>query len=992
MKTQSSILSTNHKIFFIVSLLTMATVISRADYQSTILGDNPLAYYALNPAADGTSVAPDLTGNGNDGLAVNIAAATGPSSYIPNAANFNGQTAAIDLSQGSNPDLLNFLGPITLEVWAQPSSTSLFGDVVAKGYDSQSYAEIVIRVNGPYGANYYGSSGSVGVNGGTQSTNWTYIVLSSDGTNCSLYENGILVAQSPDTSGSTTNFPADNDDWLIGNGSSSGNGRLFNGNISEVAIYQHGLTAAQVLNHYFVGLVGIPAASARPIINVQPQSQPSYVGGMVTFSVTAVSALPMTNQWYFGSTPLLGQTNATLTLSNLQLTDAGNYSVVIGNANGTTNSVVAVLTVSTPRNLEWSANENNGAWDNSTPNWINLANSQPTAFNSGDAVLFDDTPGVPTTVAVSNTVFSSVVNVNASINSYTLNGPSNIGGYGSFIKNGSSTLNIFTPSGFAGTVAINGGTVYAGNNCFGAVSSITISNNATMDLGGGQFNNFTPISVAGNGSSGQGALINSYANYPSESVNITMTGDTTFAGSARWDLNTGSQINGMHNLTVDWSGAGGYGQWNGVSIGANVPQITVTNASTLGLTSMDSSCQNPATLFNISTNGQLVLYSGGFNGSVNLYNGANMIVYSGNVNLAGSILHIYSGATMYLYAQGIAMTGNNLIFEDGASLQTYYNSGNNPINNQVTFNGVAHLVLGDHSESFNNVMSGAGGFVLDYYNNSAVLSASNTYSGPTIIGDGPQVALTGNGSISQSSLIFFGGSNPNSTHIDLSGRSDQTLTLASGQTLGGVGAINGSLVVSSGATISPAGTNTTIGITTGSNPVGTLAAANNVTLNGTTVIKLGSGTNDIIQAGGNITYGGTLNLVNISGTSLAAGNSFQIFNAANRLGSFASISPTTPGSGLAWDTNQLSSGIVNVVASSSKPVVNNIQIVNNSLILSGSGGTANGAFSVVTSTNLATPLTNWISVLTTNFDSSGNFNVTNSITPGVSQQFYSIKQ
>jgi len=57
-----------------------------------------------------------------------------------------------------------------------------------KGYDSSSYDEIVIRVNGPYGANYYGSSGSAGETGGVQSTNWSYIVLSSDGTNCSLYK------------------------------------------------------------------------------------------------------------------------------------------------------------------------------------------------------------------------------------------------------------------------------------------------------------------------------------------------------------------------------------------------------------------------------------------------------------------------------------------------------------------------------------------------------------------------------------------------------------------------------------------------------------------------------------------------------------------------------------------------------------------------------------------------------------------------------------
>ena len=153
----------------------MMAAAARADYQSTVLSDTPLAFYALNPASDPSGTSPDLTGNGNDGTAVNIAPATGPSAYITNAANFNA-SAAIDLSQGSNPGLLNFTGPITLEAWAQPTSSSLFADIVAKGYDSSTYQEIVIRVNGPYGANYYGSSGSVGVTGGVQSTNWTHIV------------------------------------------------------------------------------------------------------------------------------------------------------------------------------------------------------------------------------------------------------------------------------------------------------------------------------------------------------------------------------------------------------------------------------------------------------------------------------------------------------------------------------------------------------------------------------------------------------------------------------------------------------------------------------------------------------------------------------------------------------------------------------------------------------------------------------------------------
>ncbi len=350
---------------------------------------------------------------------------------------------------------------------------------------------------------------------------------------------------------------------------------------------------------------------------------------------------------------------------------------------------------------------------------------------------------------------------------------------------------------------------------------------------------------------------------------------------------------------------------------------------------------------------------------------------------------------MYLYAQGIAMTGNSLIFENNSSLQTYYNSGNNPINNQVTFNGVAHLVLGNHNETFSGTVSGVGGFVLNYYDSQAIFSSSNTYSGPTVIGDtndSPEVALSGNGSISHSSPIFFGGNNPTAPRIDVSGRSDQTLTLASGQMLEGVGGINGSLVVSSGATISPGGTNTTIGITTGANPVGALAASDNITLNGTTIMKLNGTTNDVVEAAANITYGGTLNLANISGSPLAAGNSFQIYNAANYLGTFASINPATPGAGLAWNTNQLSSsGVISVVSATGGPVIGSTHLSNGNFIFRGTGGSANGTYYVLTSTNILAPLPAWTPIATNMYDNSGDFSVTNPLSAG-RQRFYIIKQ
>ena len=632
--------------------------------------------------------------------------------------------------------------------------------------------------------------------------------------------------------------------------------------------------------------------------------------------------------------------------------------------------------------LQWSPNGNNGTWDvETTANWINISNQTQTVFNTGDGVLFDDTVGVPTTVNVNGTVEPGLITVDSSVNNFTIQSGT-LSGSGSLLKEGSSTLTVFSAGNFTGTATIEGGAVYAGNNSFDSVAAITVTNNSTLDFGGGQFSSIKPVTVSGTGVNGEGALFNSYDDYPSELLNITLTGDTSFGGANRWDLASGSQISGPHNLTMDWSSDADshYAQWNSVNIG-NVLGIAVTNAqavngvtNALGFTGMDSSFQNPSTVITVCSNAQLVFYGGGFNGSIHLENGA-------------MIDHFSAPGGFY---------GSTLVMDEGSSFYSIYNTGDTtPIDSAVTLNGVVHFVVRDHYMDYTNVIGGAGGFVLDSYNNAMQFSASNTYSGPTIIGSSgntPIVALTGNGSISHSSLIFFGGNDPTVSHIDVSGRSDQTLTLANGQTLQGIGGINGSLVISSSASISPGGTNTTIGITTGANPVGTIAASDNITLNGATIIKLDGTTNDVVKAAANISYGGTLNLDNVSGSPLVAGNAFHIFSAANYSGTFTTISPASPGAGLAWNTSQLGSGIISVVSSGQRPVIGSAYTSGGNFIFSGTGGFDGGTYYVLTSTNLLTPFSQWTPVATNSFDGSGAFSVTDKLTTDDLQQFYIIEQ
>ena len=98
-----------------------------------------------------------------------------------------------------------------------------------------------------------------------------------------------------------------------------------------------------------IAITVLPAASgSAPIITNQPAGLTNNVSSNATFSVTAGPA-PLNYQWYYNTnTALLNATNTSLTLTNIQLTNAGNYRVIITNSSGSTTSSFAALTVWQP--------------------------------------------------------------------------------------------------------------------------------------------------------------------------------------------------------------------------------------------------------------------------------------------------------------------------------------------------------------------------------------------------------------------------------------------------------------------------------------------------------------------------------------------------------------------------------------------------------------------------------------------------------------------
>jgi hypothetical protein len=89
--------------------------------------------------------------------------------------------------------------------------------------------------------------------------------------------------------------------------------------------------------------------SGSPIITSQPASSTNIVGTTATFTVAAAGSISFDYQWSENGTNIDGATASTLTLTNVQLSQNGNYySVLVTNLYGATNSLAAVLTVNPP--------------------------------------------------------------------------------------------------------------------------------------------------------------------------------------------------------------------------------------------------------------------------------------------------------------------------------------------------------------------------------------------------------------------------------------------------------------------------------------------------------------------------------------------------------------------------------------------------------------------------------------------------------------------
>jgi len=200
----------------------------------------------------------------------------------------------------------------------------------------------------------------------------------------------------------------------IGTRSSSSPAENFSGSICEIDIYSGVLTPSQITtveasftNQY----ITIPLTAPLLVADTTASPSTATVGGNDTLSATFTGAQPISYQWMVspnsngsGATSLTGQTNTTLVLTNLQLSNSGQYYSVVA-----TNNVAPYITNSSWLQLNVVA---------LTP----LVQLQATNFNPSSGV-WTDTSGngnnatyygtLPTLVSFATPNGSSAVSLNA---------------------------------------------------------------------------------------------------------------------------------------------------------------------------------------------------------------------------------------------------------------------------------------------------------------------------------------------------------------------------------------------------------------------------------------------------------------------------------------------------------------------------------------------------------------------------------------------------
>ncbi|HEX9047579.1 MAG TPA: LamG-like jellyroll fold domain-containing protein [Verrucomicrobiae bacterium] len=771
------------------------------------------------------------------------------------------------------------------------------------------------------------------------SGSWQYVALTLAGANAILYVNGAAVATNSSITIAPSAFtPVKN---YLGKSQFSAD-PLFNGKLDQVEIADYAMTAAQISARY------------------NATQYPAMAGGIWTNNNS--SAWSTTNNWNGG----------------LVASGAG-YLADFSTINLTANQTVTLDSARTIGGLRFGTPSGSQTWTLSGANTLTLdgggANVPTIAVNQNTATVSTPLAGG---YGLSKTGSGALTlnGVNSLGGGLTVNaGAVNISGGTTTFSNSTSTVGFLTGSGSltmsGGTLALPGELRVGGSTLNGtqyvATGAVTLAN-ATLSVG---------------------SLTVGRGNYLDNAISGTVT------------LNSGSTLVSTNDVIVQFAGTG---QSKVALTGGNFiigPAATKwfmlgyydTGAAELAVTNGNLMLENGTSLKfcrNGNTGGNVVNQAGG---NVTFYSDAGVTVGGGNLdlnyaggatstntyNLNGGTLTVpqiiassanavrifnFNGGTLKaatagatLMAAGVANSAN--VRNNGARIDT---AGFNVTVGQP----LQHSILtGDSATDGGLIKNGAG---------TLTLTGTNTYTGTTTINAGT-LALSGSGSITNSRAITVAGGGAVFDASAVGG-----FTVSAGKTLSGSGAVNGAVVNNGAVTPGTGGA------------IGTLTFSNSLVFNGLVSMRVnrnnGSPVNDrIALASSGINYGGTLTVNNI-GSNLTAGDSFQLFSAPSYSGAFATLNLPSLGTGLAWNTNGLTNGVLSVVTTVGPQFASLAQSADGNFQFNGTGA-AGVTYELDGATNLAPPIA-WLFITNAVADQNGLFQLWDLSATNYSQKFYRI--
>ena len=364
--------------------------------------------------------------------------------------------------------------------------------------------------------------------------------------------------------------------------------------------------------------------------------------------------------------------------------------------------------------------------------------------------------------------------------------------------------------------------------------------------------------------------------------NLTLTAPLNLAANQTWTLGR----NNPGNLLVVNGSLGGAATLTKAGFGSLVLNGTNSFSGVLNVDTGGSATNDGVVLINSSAalaNAASPIFIRNTGMAVSTLQLANDGVLSQNISLAGRATN---AAAIESLSGSNSLSGGLTLAGGGPVYALKSDAGTLQVGGSISTTAAGARVLmfqGSGAFSIPAAIQNSGSATLSVAKTNSgtlTLSGPNTYTGTTTNWGG---ALFVNGSVA-GPVVVMGG------------------------VLGGIGAVTGDTTVQGGQ-LSPG-----VAVT---NSIGKLSFGGNLTLGPAAVLALemnaAAQTNDQINVAGTLNCGGTLYVANLAG-ALAPGQSFKLFNAGNFSGAFSALVLPVLNSRMAWDTNNLSAGILSVVA------------------------------------------------------------------------------